>query len=202
MAENRKKIAMVLSGCGYQEGTEVTEAVSALIALSELDCAVQCFAPLEVLAEAQKIARDSARSLAQLDPKQFDALVLPGGYGAAKVLSSFASEAEKASMNSDLKRIVCAFHSEQKPIGAICIAPALVALALGDRRIELTIGNDPSTAAILEKLGAIHVSCSVENYVSDRDNKVLSTPAYMLEATPSQVYNGIRKMLRELVEMA
>ncbi|MCM2281530.1 MAG: isoprenoid biosynthesis glyoxalase ElbB [Bdellovibrionaceae bacterium] len=219
-----KKIAVVLSGCGFLDGTEITEAVSALIAISEAGAQFMCFAPdmqtpvaphfradhdthiksesRNALNEAARIARGQIAALGELRATDFDAVVFPGGYGAAKVLSNWAEQGASTKLQPDIERVLREFRRADKPIGVICIAPTLVAKTFGPEHVNVTIGNDADTAKEIEKTGAQHVLCPVDDYVSDRDFKVLSTPAYMYEATPFQVFTGIRKMIRELVEMA
>jgi enhancing lycopene biosynthesis protein 2 len=216
-----KKIAVVLSGCGFKDGSEITEAISTLIALSELGAQTSCFAPdmdfavishhgsstssekRNVLTESARISRGEIHDLRELRETDFDAMVFPGGFGAAINLSSWATNGSQTKVQPEVERVIREFHKAVKPIGAICIAPVLLAKVLGKEHINLTIGNDPATAKELEKTGALHVNCKVTDYISDRDHKVLSTPAYMYdEAKPHEVFTGIRKMLRELVEMA
>lgn len=215
-----KKVAVVLSGCGFKDGAEITESVSSLIALSEFGISYQCFAPSltfssashskllsasaqrNVLEEAGRIARGQILDLAELQEKNFDAIVFPGGYGAALHLCTWASNGAACSVHPEVARVITEFHKADKPIGAICIAPVLVAKVLGSTGLSLTIGNDAETAAEIAKTGAHHVNCAVTDYISDRDHKVLTTPAYMYEAKPFEVFTGIRKMIRELVEMA
>lgn len=217
-----KKVAVVLSGCGFLDGTEITEAISTLIALSELGAKTKCFAPNEnapvahyvesaplsplkrnMLEESARIARQDVSPLSDLRERDYDALVFPGGFGAAKNLSNWASAGAKAEVNADVRRVIKEFHSASKPIGAICIAPTLVARVLGSEAPEVTIGDDAETAAEIAKTGATHTRCAVDDYVSDRDHKILTTPAYMYSnAKPHEVFTGIRRMLTELVEMA
>lgn len=216
-----KKIAVVLSGCGYLDGSEITEAVATLIALSQLDANVQCFAPVstftaidhlesknksgerQVLNEAARIARGQVKDVAELTARDFDAVIFPGGYGVASNLSSWAREGSRAKVLPEVERVIREFYQEQKPIGAICIAPTLVARVLGSRHVTLTIGNDPETAAEIEKTGARHEPCSVDDYVSDRDHKVVTTPAYMFDhAKPNEVFKGVFGLCKEIFEMA
>lgn len=198
-----KKIAVVLSGCGHKDGTEITEAVSTLISISETGSSYVCFAPDFKMAEAARISRGDIANLNELREKDFDAVVFPGGFGAAMHLSNWAEKGSAATVHPEVSRIITEFHDAAKPIGAICIAPTLVAKVLGKQGVTLTIGNDTSTATEIEKTGAQHDSCPVSDYVSDRAHKVLTTPAYMYDdAKPHEVFTGIRKMVRELVEMA
>ncbi len=216
-----KKIAVVLSGCGYLDGAEITEAVSLLIALHQAGAAVSCFAPSieaahvnhlqgketpekrNVLVEAARICRGQVQSLKELQVENFDGLALPGGFGVAKNLCDWAQKGAACEVLPEMQKIILAFHAQSKPIGAICIAPALIAKVLGKFHVSLTIGNDKATAAEIEKTGAHHVDCPVEDYVTDRETKVVSTPAYMYDnAKPHQVFAGISAMVRELVEWA
>lgn len=219
-----KKIAVVLSGCGFLDGSEITEAISTLISLSELGAEAHCFAPDQdfpeaeyveghgsksatssrnALEESARIARRHVKPLSELREKDFDGVVFPGGFGAAKNLSSWATQGAKTAVLPDVKRVITEFHRSSKPIGAICIAPTLVARVLGAEHPEVTIGEDAATSAEIEKTGAKHTKCAVDDYVSDRDHKILTTPAYMYdEAKPHEVFTGIRRMLGELVEMA
>ncbi len=198
---SKKRVAIILSGAGFIEGSEITESVSTLISLSEFGAEVQAFAPPECTEDSSKITRFAVRSLRELREIDFDALVFPGGYGAAKRLSNFASAGARAEVHADVVRCIREFHEASKPIGAICIAPAIVACSLPHHGLEMTVGGDPATDAELKKLGATPIPCTATDYVSDRLNKVLTTPAYMLDARPHEVFTGIRKMLRELVEM-
>lgn len=206
----QRNIAVVLTGAGHRDGAEITEAVSTLIAISETGASYQCFAPdvenesgANVLEMSQRIARGQARPLSALKPDEFDAMVFPGGFGAAKILSNFATKGSHAKVLPDVERLILEFHKQSKPIGFICIAPTLAALVLGKTGVEITTGEAGEVAKELTKLGAKHTACPVTDYISDRDQKVLSTPAYMYdEAKPFEVFTGIRKMIRELVEMA
>ena len=215
-----RNVAVVLSGCGYLDGAEITESVSTLIALGEEGAKVRIFAPSKslkevqhlsgeetgneknVLEESARIARGKIEDLENLDEKDFDAIILPGGFGVAKNLCDFANNGAKANVLPKLKESLLAFHQASKPIGAFCIAPALVALVLGKEGVALTIGDDKATATEIQKTGADHVECRVDDYVTDRENKVITSPAYMYEAEPHLVYKGIRSAIRELMEMA
>lgn len=216
-----KKIAVVLSGCGHQDGSEITESVSLLIALTQAGAEVSCFAPdIEIpvvnhlshkpesekrslLKESARIARGHIQSLDKLKAQDFDAVAFPGGYGAAKNLSNWAEKGAACEVNADVKRVILEFHNASKPIGAICIAPVLLAKVLGDKGPTLTIGDDVETATELQKTGAIHEECPVNDYISDREFKIVTTPAYMYgDAKPNEVFAGIFGLAHELVEWA
>lgn len=215
-----KKIAVVLSGCGFLDGSEVTEAISVLIALHQAGATPSCFAPSieapgmnhlsgeplpnprNVLEESARIARREVKDLRELDAHQFDAVIFPGGYGAAKNLSTWGFAGAKGKVHPEVERVLKDFRRSDKPIGAICIAPALLALLFGSDGITITIGNDPTTAAEIEKTGAHHEICPVNDYVTDREHKIVTTPAYMYESRPDLVFQGISGLVRELVEMS
>ncbi len=198
----KKKIAVILSGCGYQDGSELTEAVSALICLNQAGAQVVCFAPAHKIEASNQISRGTTLDLCELNPSDFDGLLMPGGFGAAKHLSDWAVYGAKCTVIPDVERVLKGFYDDQKPIAALCIAPAIVARVLGKKGIAVTIGNDPQTAAEIAKTGALHEVCSVTEYISDREHRILTTPAYMFEAQPHEVFTGIAKMIREFVEIA
>jgi enhancing lycopene biosynthesis protein 2 len=216
-----KKIAVILSGCGHKDGSEITESVSTLIALAECGAEYKVFAPdiefaakdartgqlkgetRNVLEEAARISRGEIQSLNDLKAKDFDGLAMPGGFGAALNLCTWATEGAKCKVGIQVERVLKEFYAEQKPIGAICIAPALVARVLGSHGVTVTIGKDAETAAEIGKTGAIHEECEVDDFVTDRAHRIITTPAYMYDdASPFAVFTGIRGAIRELVEMA
>ncbi|MBS1970007.1 MAG: isoprenoid biosynthesis glyoxalase ElbB [Bdellovibrionales bacterium] len=216
-----KKVAVVLAGCGNKDGAEITEAVSLLIALSQNGAEYMCFAPSvefealnfttdqamgqkrNVLTEAARIARGNIQDLKTLDVKKYDALAFVGGFGAAKNLSDWAFKGSKCTVLPDVEKNIRAFHQETKPIAAICIAPVLLAKVLGSERVTVTLGDDKETIAEVLKTGAQHEVCPVDDYVTDRETKVITTPAYMYgNAKPHEIFKGISGLAKELVEMA
>ena len=216
-----KKIAVILSGCGYLDGAEITEAISTLVAIGQQGAVYKCFAPNKdvgetnhltqeptgqnrnVLQEAARIARGEIQPLEDLKAQDFDALAFPGGFGAALHLCDFAQKGSGGNIDPEVLRIVKGFHDSKKPIAAICIAPALMALAFGDKGVNVTIGDDQGTASEVEKTGAKHSNCAVEKYVVDMANKVITTPAYMYgSAKPHQIFEGVSGAIAELITMA
>jgi enhancing lycopene biosynthesis protein 2 len=214
-----KKYAVVLSGCGFKDGSEITEAVSTLIALTQQDCEYQCFAPdIEVdvvnhltgtpagkrgvLSEAARIARGKVQPLKELKANNYTGVIFPGGYGAATKLSAWAHEGARCTVLPEVKSVIEDFYNAKKPIGAICIAPALVAKVLGAKKVRLTIGNDKETSQEIEKTGAVHEECAVDKCVVDTANKVVTTPAYMYdEAKPHQVLAGVTALVSSLIKL-
>ncbi len=216
-----KNIAVILAGSGYLDGAEIRESVLTLLALDTEKVNYEIFAPNKdqhhvvdhltgeevsekrnVLTEAARIARGKVTDLDELDPSNFDALIIPGGFGAAKNLSDFAFKGSTGSINDKVGSIIENFHMQEKAIGAICIAPALVALTLGEKTPVLTIGNDAGTAAELEKLGAKHENSSAGNCVVDSKNKIVSTPAYMYDdASLDEILRGITKLVKNVINL-
>lgn len=214
-------VGVILSGCGFKDGTEIREAVLALLALDRAGAEVRCFAPdieqaevidhwrgqpaagekRNVLVESARIARGKIEDVRKAQAKDLDALVMPGGFGAAMNLSTFASEGKDATVNAEVARLLRDMHAAKKPIGAICIAPAVVARALGFAHPKLTIGNDRGTAAAVEACGAVHQDCPVEGFVVDRENRIVSTPAYMYGARLSEIATGIDKCVAEVLAL-
>jgi len=216
-----KKIAVVLSGCGNKDGAEITEAISLLVNLSQSGAEYMCFAPNQefqtvnfltnqplpekrnALLEAARIARSEVQDLKTLDVKKYDALAFVGGYGAAKNLSDWAEKGAKCTVLPEVEKPIKEFYDASKPIAAICIAPVLLAKVLGPQRVTVTIGDDKETIAEVLKTGAQHEVCPVDDYVTDRETKVITTPAYMYgNAKPHEVFKGIAGLVKELVEMA
>ena len=225
MNDQNKKVAVVLSGCGVFDGTEIHEAVLTLLAIEEEGATWHCFAPnidqmhvidhstgdvqegvtRNVFTESARIARgaDKLSELVEYDPSEFDAIVFPGGFGGAKNLSDFAVRGAEAEIEESVTAAVRSTHSMGKPIGFICITPASVgALTLGGDGVELTIGDDPDTASAILQCGAKHTNCSVDDVVVDLKNKVVSTPAYMLGPGVSDVRKGITKLVNEVLALS
>ena len=225
MNVQKQKVAVVLSGCGVFDGTEIHEAVLTLLAIEEEGATWHCFAPnidqmhvidhstgdvqegvtRNVFAESARIARgaDKLSELAEYDPAEFDAIVFPGGFGGAKNLSDFAVRGAEAEIEESVTAAVRSTHSMGKPIGFICITPASVgALTLGGDGVELTIGDDPDTASAVVQCGAKHTNCLVDDVVVDLDHKVVSTPAYMLGPGVSDVRKGISKLVNEVLALS
>lgn len=215
-----KKIGVVLSGCGVYDGSEIHEAVLTLLAIDRQGCEAVCMAPAmdlsvtdhvtmeatgekrAVLVESARIARGKILNIKEVKAADLDAIVFPGGYGAAKNLCDFAVKGAAASVNPDVARLLNEMAASGKPIGAICIAPALIAAVLGKEYSPLvTIGNDPGTAAEIEKTGARHQDCPVTGFVVDRKNKLVTSPAYMLATRISEVAEGIESCVREVVKL-
>ncbi|MCA9463606.1 MAG: isoprenoid biosynthesis glyoxalase ElbB [Nitrospira sp.] len=216
-----KKVAVILSGCGFLDGAEITEAISTLIAIGQQGAEYRVFAPNKevdetnhltqkptgqrrnVLQEAARIARGDIQPLEDLKASDFDALAFPGGYGAALHLCNFAQQGSGGQIDPEVARVVKEFAASRKPIAAICIAPAIMALALGSKGVNVTIGEDAGTASEIEKTGAKHQNCAVEKFVVDSVNKVITTPAYMYgTAKPHQIFEGVSGAIRELIRIA
>jgi enhancing lycopene biosynthesis protein 2 len=217
-----KKIGVILSGCGVYDGAEIHESVITLLAIDRLGAEAVICAPdipqlhvvnhlsgdveegaeRNVLVESARIARGAIRDVAEVTADELDALILPGGFGAAKNLCDFAVKGANCEVDPGVAALVRAVHEQGKPVAAVCIAPALLAKVLGDEGPELTIGNDADTADALEAMGAAHVACPVREFVVDRERKLISSPAYMLAEGISEAAEGIEKTVAALIDMA
>lgn len=215
-----KKIGVVLSGCGVRDGSEIHEAVFTLLAIDRQGAEAVCMAPnmdfpvtdhlsmqetgekRNALVESARIARGNIRDIKEVKAADLDAVVFPGGFGAAKNLCDFAQKGAGASVHPEVARLLKEVAAAGKPIGAICIAPVLVATVLGKELAPtLTIGTDSGTAAEIEKTGATHQDCQVRDFVVDKKNKIVSTPAYMLATHISEAYEGIDKCVKAVIEL-
>ncbi len=218
-----KTIAVILCGSGFKDGSEIRESVGVFWALSQHAVQVRCFAPntpqtdvvncltgktvlgenRNMLVEAARIARGEIQPLSALDTSRVDGVIIPGGFGVAKNLCTFAKEGSKGSVDPTLKKILEALYAEKKPIGAVCIAPALLALTFPGRKFELTVGGTCEVSQEIERLGHRHVVCSANDCVVDASHRVVSTPAYMDDQAPlHEIFAGIQKLSGEVVKMA
>lgn len=216
------RVAVCLSGCGVMDGSEIHEAVLTLLALDQAGARIVCCAPdvdqmhvvdhtnrtpvqserRNVLKESARIARGDISDLAGVRAADIDALIFPGGFGAAKNLCTFAVDGAACRVNPQVERLVGEMLDARKPIGAICIAPGIIAAVLGKTAHPLlTIGHDEGTAGNIEACGARHEGCAVREFVIDRKNRIVSTPAYMLGPSIAHVAEGIEKCVREVVAL-
>lgn len=217
-----KKVALILSGCGVYDGSEIHEVCAALLALRRAGAEVTACAPRspqmhvidhtagepvageqrDVLREAARLVRGEISELGDVDPAAFDAVLLPGGFGAAKNLCDFAVSGENCTVHDGVADFLRRAHAAGKPIGAMCIAPVILARVFGSELSpRLTIGSDAGTAAAIEAMGGRHVDCAVTDTVVDRENRLVTTPAYMLAGDIGQVFDGAEGFVTQLLEL-
>lgn len=214
-----KKVGVLLSGCGVFDGAEIHEAVLTLLALDRAGAEIVCMAPdmefqvvshitqketgekRNVLTESARIARGNIRNLKDVQASDIDALVIPGGFGAAKNLSNFAVKGPEATVHPEVERLLREMTASGKPVGAICIAPATLTKALSDKSPEVTIGQDVGTASAIEAMGGHHKPCAVDMIHVDQKNKLVTTPAYMLGPGIKDVAVGIEKLVNQVISM-
>lgn len=211
-----KKFAVILAGCGVYDGAEIHEATMTLYAIALQGGSYQVFAPdidqhhvvnhitgeampekRNVLIEAARIARGNVKPLSSYSPSEFDALVLPGGYGVAKNLCTFAFDGPNFSVNTEVEKAIKDTHKLRKPIGALCIAPVLLAKLIGNAII--TIGQDKGTAKAVESMGAKHLITKNGEVIVDEKNLLFTTPCYMLNASIVDVANGAIALVKEMI---
>lgn len=217
----KKNFAVILSGCGARDGSEINEVVLTLLALEQLGSGYQCFAPdidqkevvdhltgqsstdlkRNLLKEAARIVRGKIKPIGDCCVDEWDGVIVPGGFGVAKNLSTFAYDGAALKIEPEVLSILTAFKNAKKPAGYICIAPVLAPLVYG-KGIVLTIGNDANTIAIIETLGGVHKNTNVDGITVDAAHKVVTTPAYMLANSITEAKSGIDKLVAELIKMA
>ena len=211
--------AVVLSGCGRADGSEIHEAVCALLCIENMGCTYQCFAPdidqaavnhlnnqamnekRNVLVESARIARGNILDLKEFNTKDYDAIIFPGGLGAVTNWCDFAGRGVSCNINTSVKQVIRKCWEDKVVIGAMCIAPVLIALVLADKHVKFTLGAGGDTARKLEELGAIHEEVGVSDVCIDRDNLVCSPPAYMLATNMLDVCQGAQNMVGAICQL-
>jgi len=216
-----KNIAVILSGCGVYDGSEIQEAVLTLLAIDQQGATYRCFAPnivqyhvinhltgevskdesRNVLVEAARIGRGDVENITELNETDFDAIIFVGGFGAAKNLSSFALDNDNYNVNEQVLNTAKAFAHVEKPAGFMCIAPALLPL-IYPAGIKGTIGKDNATAKLIAAKGLTHIDCDVTNIVVDETHNVVTTPAYMLAESISEAAVGINKLVKYVLALS
>ncbi|MFI4854949.1 MAG: isoprenoid biosynthesis glyoxalase ElbB [Phycisphaerales bacterium JB065] len=221
------RVAVILSGCGVFDGSEIHESVCVLLHLSQAGAETTCFAPntpqahvvdhlagapvegesRQVLTESARIARGEIRDLAMLRADEFDALIFPGGFGAAKNLCTFAFDGAACTVQPEVERVFNDFHRSEKPIGMCCIAPVIAAKLLGTASggpgCTVTIGCDPEAVQAIEAMGATHAVQPVTQACIDEKNLLVTAPAYMYgEAKIHEVSEGIGQMVSRTLDLA
>ncbi|MBI4668617.1 MAG: isoprenoid biosynthesis glyoxalase ElbB [Elusimicrobia bacterium] len=215
------KIAVVLAGCGVKDGSEIHEAVLGVAAIDKLGAQAVFFAPdnaqadvvdhvsgrvtgerRNILIEAARIARGAIKPLREARVNDFDAVILPGGYGAAKNLCTWARDEARCRVDPELEKFLKEMNAAAKPIGAACIAPVILARVFGNLNPTITIGSDAKTAQAIEAMGARHQNASATEVVVDRKNKIATTPCYMLATRIGQIAEGMEGLVKAVLEMA
>ncbi len=216
--EQSPKIAIILSGSGVYDGSEIHESTMTMFAIAKLGGEYQIFAPdmeqhhvinhitgeemnekRNVLIESARIARGNIKALSELKVSEYDAVMFPGGFGVAKNLSSFAFDGETCTVIPDVHRVINEAILQSKPIGALCIAPAIIARILGG--VKLTIGTDKETAETIERMGGEHINTGHGEVITDQDFKIATTPCYMLDATITDIADGAINVTKAIFEM-
>ncbi|KAJ8404613.1 hypothetical protein AAFF_G00334760 [Aldrovandia affinis] len=222
-----KRVAVVLAGCGVFDGSEIHEASAVLVHLSRCEANVKMFAPnveqmhvvdhlkgapteekRNVLVESARLARGEIQDLSQLDVKELDAIIFPGGFGVAKNLCTWAVQGKDCSVNEQVKAALQAFHGEGKPIGLCCISPVLAAKVFPG--CEVTVGHEeddrapdvPGTAGAITQLGCKHFCKNVDETHVDEKNKIVTTCAFMCKAPLHEIFDGIGAMVRDVLKLA
>ncbi len=219
-----KKIAVVLAGCGVKDGSEIHEAVATLLAIKKKNADYICFAPNKnqcnvvdhsinktvdnenrnMLVESARISRGEIKELKEYNPDDFDALVLPGGFGVAKNLFTYAIDGVECKIDSEVEKMILDTIEKDKPIGAICISPLLVTRALRDSNLKpkVTMGNREDLMESVKAMGGIPIEKKVDEIYYDEVNKIVSTPAYTIGKSIAEIYSGIEKLVEKIIEIS
>lgn len=213
-------VAVILSGCGVMDGTEIHEAVLTLLEIDrsgvKYDClsldimqsdvidhscsAEDILSQRNVMKESARISRGQITNIKQADINNYDALFVPGGFGAAKNLCDYAFKGASLTVNQDILDFSMAMHNAGKPIGLMCIAPVMAPKIFGVG-VRCTIGTDPNTAAHIEAIGGIHVKVGADQIVVDTSKRLVTTPGYMTGESITSVSLGISKMVQKVLSM-
>ena len=214
-----KHIAIILSGCGNRDGSELQETLSLLLAIDRRGWRYQCFAPQgrynvvshvdgnesgeqrDIFVESARIARGNILPLGDYRPADFDALALPGGMGAARNLSTYAFDGTGMTVREEVAAAILQTHEARKPVLAMCIAPMVLACVLGKEGVRLTLGHPCSAAQAAEAMGAVSEDCGPTDVCVDRDKLVLTTPAYMAASRISEIFQGAENLIAELEKL-
>ena len=215
------QVAVILSGCGVYDGSEIHEAIATLYALEKRGVSYQCFAPdidqahtinhltgevmegetRKVLVEAARISRGNILPLDHNKIRDMDGYIFIGGFGAAKNLSDYAFKGDELNVEKITGYIIQKAYENNKPIAALCISPVLIASILGSKNPKLTLGNEGPDAKNVENLGAEHIPTTHEEVVVDEELKLISSPCYMLEASLTQIFNGADNVIKEMMQL-
>ena len=215
-----KKVAIILSGCGVFDGAEINETVLTALSLDQHGVKVEFFAPdinqasvinhqtgkemdeeRNVLIESGRITRGKTRDVSELKAEDFDAVILPGGFGVASNLSDLSSKGTQSTVEETTLQAILQFKEAKKPVGLICISPALSAKIFG-AGVRCTIGTDVDTAELVRQMGAVHEDTAVDGIVVDEEHRLVTTPAYMLTESLSEAFVGINKLVEQVLVMA
>ena len=217
-----KKVGVLLSGCGVNDGAEIHESVLTMLFLDKAGVEMILMAPnidqmhvinhytgqemeeyRNVLVESSRIARGEIKDMAEVSGNDLDALIIPGGFGVAKNLCDYAMAGPECSVNPDVYRLIAELRVMEKPIGAICIAPVMMAKILGEQEesANMTIGYDETTSADILSMGSKHVECPVSEMIIDKEKKIVTTPAYMEAKSIKEAADGIEKLINQILSM-
>ena len=221
----RPKIAIVLAGCGVFDGSEIHEAVLTMLAIDQQGAEYQCFAPntwqaktidhytgqataiagdddnRNVLAESARIARGNIKDLQEFNAKEYDAIVFPGGFGAAMNWSNFAIKGSDCELNKEVEKAIQDAYANNLVIGAMCIAPVVIAKALAKHQVKVTIGTDKNVGSGIEKMGAVFEPKGTLDVCVDEENRVVTTPAYMLAKSIKDIRKGTQNLIDEMLNL-
>lgn len=215
-----KKYCVLLSGCGHRDGSEINEAVFSLLSLSQEGIEYDIFAPdweqydtvnhqtgeesssqRNIFEESARLARGEVKHLEDFQIEDYSALILPGGFGVVKNFTNFPAENKNWKVKPEIAKLILSFYEAKKPIGAICISPSLLAILFRDKKLRVTTGLNIESKKLIDFTKAEIVLVDSDEIVIDETNLIISTPAFMNDATLSKVYKGINKLIKQVKTM-
>lgn len=217
-----KKIAVILAGCGHRDGTEIHEASITMLTLELEGAKLECVSidkdqtavvnhlngekvneTRSLLREAARIARGKIKPISQISADEIDGVVIPGGFGAALNLCDYATKGiNDMSVDKELESFLIKVYEQKKPIGAICIAPVILAKVFAKYQPKITLGTDKNIAAQITQINAVHVDCLSDDCVVDEKNLFVTTPAFMVAQNIKDIYPGINKLSRKILNLS
>ena len=226
---NEMKTAILLSGSGVFDGSEIHESVMAMLALSQNKLEYICTAPdinqhhvinhingeeinqqRNILQESARIARGKIVSLSKLNLENISSLVIVGGFGAAKNLSDWAFKGTEGSVIEDVKNLILNFIENEKPIVSLCISPVLIAKSTEGTEFhpKLTLGsakekseyNIQATNDAIESIGSTAKNKCKSEICVDEKLKIISAPCYMMDADIEDIYLNVKMAINRLYQ--
>ncbi len=213
-----KKFAIILAGCGVKDGSEIHEAVMSMYAVMKNGAEYHIFAPdiaqhhvvnhftgaemhetRNVLFESARIARGMIKPLSDLEMRDFDALLFPGGFGVAKNLCTYAFKGAACTVNQEIARVIKEAVSLSKAVGALCISPVLLAGIIDD--VTITVGPDEGDAQNVKAMGAHHIVTKPGEVIIDEKHRLFSTPCYQLPSTIVQIAEGADNIVKAMLKV-
>ena len=224
MSKTNPKFAVILAGCGSFDGSEIHETTLGLLAIDEQGGSYDCYAPNQeqgrtlnfytkevvatkgqagnrnILEEGGRIARGNIKPISELNIADYDAIIFPGGMGTVYNWCDYAEKGVNCTVLPEIAQAMETAYLSGKWVGAMCIAPVIVAKVLGKYGVHITIGNDPQTASNVIQMGAIHEERTATQACIDKEHHIATTPCYMLAKSIKEIYAGNTALIKGIID--